>query len=438
MLQSNAQKKIFTGWRQNIKNSLNSINKSNSLHIDNDGNCYILGTTWYPDSSKDILLIKFNSLGIELWRRVYDNPSHGDDIPTNMCIDQSGNIWVCGIAKRKNDNADFLIVKFNSDGVPVNDELYDGRSHLYDCATSIAVDKLGNIYATGYETTLDSGINMMVLKCRPDGSTAWKRGYATRQMDIGNQILLDDSNNVYVCGASNTGLHTADLFLQKYNPDGIKKWQLIYDGVLSQTDAGQFISFDDSMNLYASGFMNHVNNRADIPVLKLNRNGVLIQEVIYDGHISDCDAVSLDAKKNFVYLIGDCEDYNIGVNSTFFVGYDKAGNERKYVEAPEDVSFMKSFENGNDLFLMGSKTVHPESTLIPFISICDSASLIWTFSDSTIYGLSHITYIIMSGSKIYFLGDDTGDATGTISIFTYNIQQSEKIEIKKLPMKKNK
>ncbi len=435
---TNAQTVIVPDWRQNIKISLNSINKSNSLRIDKDGNCYVLGTTWFADSTKDIVLIKFNPKGEQEWQRIYDNPSHGDDIPTNMCIDNLGNIWVCGLAKSKTNNADFLVVKFTPDGIPVFDELYDGRSHLFDCATSIVADKQGNIYAAGYETSLDSGINMLVLKYRPDGSTIWHRGFATRQMDVANQLLTDDSSNVYVCGTCNNGPHTSDIIVQKYDPEGRKKWQLIYDGILSQNDAGQFISADDSMNIYISGFTNHVNNRSDIPLIKLNRNGLLLQENFYNGHIADCGAVSINAKKNAVYLIGSCNDYNISVNSNFFLTYDKAGHEKKIITAPEDVQFMKCIDMNGVPFLFGAQTTHPESTLIPFISEIDSTSLTWTFSDSTVYGLAHITYIEVVGNNIYFLGDDTGDATGTINVFKYVLKEEDGVVKKKSPVKKRK
>ena len=436
--ESKAQKVIVPDWRQNIKISLNSINKSNSLLVDTDGNTYVLGTTWVADSAKNIVLIKFNSKGEELWERIFDNPSHGDDIPTNMCLDNNGNVWVCGMAKTSVDNADFLVVKFSPDGIPVADRLYDGKNHLFDCATSIAATRQGDIYAAGYETTLDSGINMLVIKFRYDGSIVWKRSFATRQMDVANNILTDDSSNVYVCGTSNNGPHTSDIIVQKYDSEGRKKWQLIYDGVLSQNDAGQFISADDSMNIYISGFMNHVNNRSDIPLLKLNRNGVLLQEIFYNGHIADCGAFSISAKKNSVYLIGECNDYNISVISSFFLGFDKAGKERKTIPAPEDVQLMKCFDIDGVPFLFGAKTTHPESTLIPFISECDSASLVWSFADSTIYGLAHITNIQVVGDEIYFLGDDTGDATGTISIFKYVLKEEDKIKKIKKPVNKKK
>lgn len=422
---------------------MNSINKSTSLKIDKEGNCYVLGTTWMADSTKDILLVKFDPQGNEVWVRTYDNPAHGDDIPMSMCFDPEGNIWVCGMARIKSDNADFLIVKFTPDGIPIVDELYDGRDHLFDCAVAIASDKFGNIYAGGYETALDSGINMMLVKYRPNGSTAWRRTYATRQMDIANSLIVDDSCNVYLCGTSNNGPHTSDILFQKYDSTGKKKFQIIYDGVFSQNDIGQFIVADDSMNIYVSGFMNHSNNRADIPLLKFNRNGQTIQENIYNGRISDCEALSLHAYKHKVYVTGLCNDYNVAEITTVAIKYDKAGKEKFVIRNPLDVQYLDFLDVQGVSMIVGSKLTHPESTLIPFIAACDSSTLAWTFSDSTVYGLTHITDIETHDNDIYYLGDDTGDATGTIRVYKYTIipvevKIPEPVEIKKLPSKKRK
>lgn len=437
IFQSKAQITVIPGWRENIKNSLNSINKSNSLRIDKDGNCYVLGTTWLTDSDKNIILIKFNPLGGEQWRRIYDNPTHGDDLPMNMCIDKTGNIWVCGMSKTGPGNADFLLVKFNSDGIPV-DQLYDGKNHMFDCANSVVADLKGNVYAAGYETTLDSGLNMLLMKYSSDGTTLWKRTFSTRQMDVANQLVVDDSSNVYMCGTINNGPHSADMLIQKYDPEGRLKWQYVYDGVLSQSDAGQFISLDDSMNIYVSGFMNHANNRADIPLLKLNRNGKLLQENYYNGHIADCGAKKVNAYNNSVYITGGCDDYNISYNTTFFLEFDKAGNEKRVIHAPIDVTFVNSFEFKERRLLIGIKTTHPESTLIPFFSECDSKKITWSFADSTVYGLAHITHVEVKGNDIFFLGDDTGDATGTISILKYALKIPDIEKEKKIPSVKQK
>ena len=134
---------------------LNSINKAKSVEIDRTKNCFVLGTTSIPDSAKDILLIKFNPKGEEEWRRIYDNPDHGDDIPVAMSVDEEGNILITGISKDKSGNADVLLVKFSTEGVPVFDLHFDGPSHSFDTPSAITNDKFNNIFITGAERFRD-------------------------------------------------------------------------------------------------------------------------------------------------------------------------------------------------------------------------------------------------------------------------------------------
>ncbi len=414
-----ADEPVTKAWSKDISFSLNSVNKAVALLVDNQENCYVLGNSWFSDSTKNIILEKIDPLGNQLWIRSYDSNLHGDDIPTSMCLDPNGNIWITGMSRSPSGKADLLLVKFNSDGIPVFDYLHDGPAHLFDCGNSISSDKSGNVFVGGYETSLDSGINIITMCFKQSGELSWRHSFSTLEMDVANMIITDDSSNVYVCGTINNGLHSADILVLKYDLAGKKKWQYVFNGQLAQSDFGKFITADDSMNLYVSGFVNHSNERADIPVLKLSRNGRLIQESFYNGRIADCGAVNLLAAKNTVYVTGSCLDYNISENSTFIFCLTKGGKEKYTLKTPEDVRFMSNAEFGGSSYIFGAKTVHPESTLIPFIAQNDSTGFQWTFSDSLVFGLSHVLAIAPSGNSVYFLGDDTGEANGTIRVFKY-------------------
>ncbi|MBL0063864.1 MAG: hypothetical protein IPP38_02370 [Bacteroidetes bacterium] len=137
----NSNGQVIPGWKHTLKNSLNSINKARSIEIDKAKNCFVLGTTSIPDSAKDILLFKFNPQGVEEWRRIYDNPDHGDDIPVAMCLDVEGNILITGMSKDKTGNTDILILKYTTEGVPVIDLHFDGPAHGFDTPVAITIDR---------------------------------------------------------------------------------------------------------------------------------------------------------------------------------------------------------------------------------------------------------------------------------------------------------
>lgn len=429
---------VTIGWKHTLKNSLNSINKANFMDLDRAGNCYVAGTTWLPDSAKDILLIKFNPNGEEAWRRVYDNPEHGDDIPVCFSLDAEGNVFVAGVSRNKANNADILLVKFSPDGIPVADQRFDGPAHGFDSPTSVRCDRVGNVILAGYETTPDSGINLVVMRFNNNANLTWKRTYATFQMDIANALQTDDSCNVYVAGNSNGGPHSSDMIIEKFDSAGHQKWQRIYDGVFAENDAAHFLVLDEAANLYISGFVNHTSDRSDVPLLKFNRNGEVIREKFYNGHISDCYATSLFIDPNGAYLTLNRTDYGTGVNESMILSYDKLGNEKITAKSPLDVVYQFFFPVSGKSLVFGSKLSHPESTLMPFIAEPDtSGKLLWEFADSTVYGLAHIVKVKTHDSSVYFLGDDTGDATGSISVMNYNLVLDAEKK-KKVPTKHSK
>jgi hypothetical protein len=429
-----AQLNVTVEWRQNLKNSLNSVNRANCLRIDTAGTCYVVGTTWLPDSTKDILIIRYDTSGTEVWRRIYDDPKHGDDIPFAMALDDSGNVVIAGMSKGSPENGDFLVVKFSPEGIPVYDKIFDGESHLYDGGTAVVCDKAGSSYATGYVTTADSGINLLILAHRTDGTLKWFRTFATTQMDIGNAIAIDDSCNIYVTGNVNAGPHSSDIIVQKYDSTGKKKWQIIYNGIMSENDASTLIDLDDSVNVYISGFINHVNSRADVPVLKISRNGVKRGDTFFNGGIADCFASSINADSNEVWVTAYRNDYNIGSKTSVAVKFDKGGNQKMIINNPLDVNIFSTAKYNSHPFILGSKITHPESTLIPFFAGFDtSGQITWHFEDGMVFGLSHIITAEQWKNYVYFLGDDAGDATGSISVLKYKISGEVKEEVPEKP-----
>lgn len=409
-------------WKKDFKNSLNTINKAVALRIDPEGNCYVLGFSWMPDSAKDIVLVKYSAEGNEIWRRMYDNPSHGDDISTGLALDAQGNIWVSGTAHTSANNADFLVTRFTPTGINDVNYIYDGDNHLFDMASCIAVAKNGNVYAAGYTTSADSGLDAMVICLNHDGSPLWKDVYKSLTLDMYSSLCTDDSSNVYLAGTTNGAQRNSDILIRKFNAHGELKWNRVYDGVFGERDAASLISIDDSANVYISGFSNHTSDRSDIPVLKYNRNGLLQKEILYNGKIADCFANSVSVSKNEIVLVGSSIDYTTTERQTFLLRYNKGGKEKLFLKAPEDVTYYWYEDLGKQTLVLGAMLTHPESTLMPYIGLVDTLpKCVWTFKDSTVYGIAHMIDAKSHGHSVYFLGDDAGDATGTITLMKYEV-----------------
>ena len=432
----NISAQVTSLWKNHIKTSLNSVNQAVCMELDKLGNCYVVGIAWVADSTKDILIMKFDPNGEEIWRRFYDGPAHNDDIAIAMCLDHYDDVIITGTSKDKNGNTDICLIKFSNEGVPIFSKIIKGDASLFDAPTSVSCDPVGNIFMGGYITTVDSGLNLALYRFYADGEPSWNKISGTLNMDIANVVVSDDSCNIYVGGNYNMSVRSSDMIIQKFDSTGKKKWEYIYDGMLNMGDAIFHMATDDSTNLYVTGFLNHGSDRSDIPVFKLSRNGELLQENLFFGGMTDCISKQMFVDKSGAYITAQQTDYMRGTTTNIAVYYNKAGEQNLLMKNEEGIRFGKFLSHYGSPLIIGTGLIRPENTLIPFIAELDSTDeFVWEYADSSVAGLSHMLDYKVKGNKIYFLGDDTGEATGTIILFCYQVKKDSGTKPKARPAK---
>jgi hypothetical protein len=62
----------------------------------------------------------------QLWVTRYDGPDSEHDSPTDMAIDVEGNVLVVGVSYGVSTEADFLTIKYSSDGDSLWSRRFDG------------------------------------------------------------------------------------------------------------------------------------------------------------------------------------------------------------------------------------------------------------------------------------------------------------------------
>lgn len=415
----NAQ--IEQRWKSHSKAALNTANKAICARLDSDKNVVVLCYTWQPDSTGDMMVIKLDPSGQERWRRIIDGPAHTDDRPVDLAIDAKNNIWVCGHTRTRYDDTDILLVKVAANGSVQHKETFGLFAGKFDMPSALTVDGAGYPGIAGYVTSPDSGINYAVLRFLPSGELYWYRTYATLELDQANGIAVDDSCNFYSTGIVNGGLHSSDLLVMKHDSAGNVQWLHRYDGRRSDNDAGRCITLDDSAGAYVSGYVNHAGERADLPLLKFTRDGVLIQEMIFGCGTADCMAERIYTDVSSAQVSAVFTDYSL---------QESGGILLQFADADGRTLFDRKFHSGNYFYrllpqknfrlLIGSKLFSEEGTLQPSFAIPDrNDGYLYQFVDSTIHGISYIRDIVVDGDQVYFVGDDVGEANGTISVINY-------------------
>lgn len=94
----------------------------NSMTVDDLGNVYITGfsgggSTGSGDSYNDITTIKYDSLGSLLWEETYKGPGTSPDEGNMITIDDLGNVYITGKTYTSAANGyDIITIKYNSIG----------------------------------------------------------------------------------------------------------------------------------------------------------------------------------------------------------------------------------------------------------------------------------------------------------------------------------
>jgi hypothetical protein len=235
-------------WTKQLGTSSNDY--GNGVAADSSDNIYVTGYTFggldgnTNSGSGDIFLVKYNSSGTKQWTKQLG--TSGWDSGNGVAADSSDNIYVTGYTFGGLDGntksgiclncSDIFLVKYNSSGTKQWTKqlgaLLDDRGH------GVTVDSSNNIYVTGYTNavvvgldgnTKSGGYDVFLVKYNSSGTKQWTKQLGTSTDDYGYGVAADSSDNIYVTGTTgggldgNTNLGDSDIFLVKYNSDGVKQ-----------------------------------------------------------------------------------------------------------------------------------------------------------------------------------------------------------------------
>jgi hypothetical protein len=223
-----------------------------------------------------------------------------------------------------------------------------------DRVKSVATDRSGNIYVTGFfsgtvnfdpsgNTSLTAAGNtgIFVAKYTSSDSLVWVRqmgGNATSSSaltDSGNNIALDASGNVYVVGRfmdssatfGSTILHATagaggwNAFVEKLDANGTVQWAQTY-GISDESAEG--VGVDSSGNVYALG-ANWNNGNRNCDIFKFSPSGSAVwSESIYTQAFDSLDGFAVDRSG----------DVFVAANFTGTVNFSPTGKTH-YVTSPE-------------------------------------------------------------------------------------------------------
>jgi len=300
--------------------------RAKAIAVDDSGNVHVTG---FIDATKyggggDYATIKYDPKGISLWLNTYNGPGDYTDVATDIAVDDSGNVFVTGYSS--SISMDYYTIGYDKDGGLLGYNRYDGPAGGSDQARAIAVDGSGNVYVTGYSDGGGggTGYDFATIKYDLFLFRTWVRRYSSGTgytWDEATAIAVDGSGNVYVTGFSG-GYPNNNYTTIKYDASGTQLWVVGYNGPGYGEDKAYAIAVDGSGNVYVTGYSEGSGTERDYATIKYNSSGVQQWVRRYNGPGNGRDeatAIAVDSCSN-VYVTGVSEgDY-------LTIKYDASGN----------------------------------------------------------------------------------------------------------------
>jgi hypothetical protein len=358
------------------------------IAADNFGNVYSIVDSYNSNGDS---LIKYDSNGKQQWVKVLGSSGmdySGESFMTycgGITTDSTGNIYLSGYTTRnlEGQNAgkkDVWIAKFDTNGNQTWIQQFGSSGDDY--STGIEVDNSGNIYLTGLASASLQGTNpglagTWVAKLDNSGKQLWIKPFGASGDDISADLAIDQSGNVYVIGNTTNDLEglnagETDVWLTKYDSNGNQKW--IQQFGSSDSDLVHGIGIDNSGNIYLAGDteddidgLHSTNYTGDPWVTKFDTNGN--QQWIrqfgssFDsyrpGATDICRGMSIDSSGNTYltgYTISDFARITAGGQDVWFAKYDSSGNQKwiqQFGSSSNDYSYSIATDNNNNIYLAG-------------------------------------------------------------------------------------
>lgn len=254
-------------WTAVFNNPIKDVDYPTAIAIDGDNNIYVTGYSHYTSAGNDYITIKYTINGAQIWAKPFGGKS--DDKASSVAIDKAGNIYVTGIS-----NGDFGTVKYSPQGELLWDAKYNGPASGNDAANNICVDDEGNVYVTGQSTGNGTGFDYATIKYNPMGVELWNSRFNDQgsSNDIPKQIKTDNLGSVYVTGNSWNGTND-DFCTIKYNPAGAELWIAKYNGPGNQVDKAMAMQVDEKGNVFVTGMSIGTSTQYDIATVKYSQGG---------------------------------------------------------------------------------------------------------------------------------------------------------------------
>lgn len=267
-----------------------------------------------------------------------------NDSGEGVAVDADGNIFVAARLGDRDMETDVLVKYYPSGAIQWTRDYDAGNVEAQ--ITSVAVDSLGNSYATG-TTSLNEGGACLTRSFTPSGELRWSQTYTLGYSNMCNDIVVDAAGNVNVAGIyRHTSGSLRYLLLIKYSSSGAELCSITTGWPLPSLVHAMAVDVDMAGNAYVLG---HIDAPGYYGIFKYDSvcgeisgpgPDILLPQT---AHIYWDIAVD---KTGSIYVIGsgngDIQLVKYAANGTLLkaIAYDSGGYDNGYALALDNDDYL--------------------------------------------------------------------------------------------------
>lgn len=212
-----------------------------------DGGFLVTGTTSSAQGIHQIWILKLKLNGEEIWSRKIDYEFYASGEAARELPD--GNYLILAVVQRGTiSNYDVLLIKIDRDGNEIWRHTYGGEK--WDWGSQLAIMDDGGAVVVGWTSSFGvGGGDLWILRTDASGNEVWSRTLGGIEYDSGQSVVRTRDGGLIITGGTHSdALGNDDLWILKIDVAGHEEWRRVLGGQgydeglsVSQTRDGGYI-----------------------------------------------------------------------------------------------------------------------------------------------------------------------------------------------------
>ena len=262
---TNGKKIWSTGYDDGI-----TSDRARALAIDPMGNVYVTGQCNAP--AYHIATIKYDTSGKQQWIKKYDGAAVSDDKPIDIKVDNMGFVYITGYSSEI--SKDIITIKYDNNGNEIWKKTFNGLANQSDEPEKMSIDGDGNVYILGFSTLKKNVRNRCLIKYDKSGKEEWQV-YSDKSTSSNIEqlsMLSDKDGNILINGSSKiiADKLPTEFMVDCYSKNGTLLWQT-YFTLENTIPVASAMAMDVSGNIYVTGYIMGTKGFYDYCTVKFSR-----------------------------------------------------------------------------------------------------------------------------------------------------------------------